>query len=75
MYFGQLLFQCAFATGCVAIDARNRCIRKQRGKLGFKLFGAESYGQQISAATLWALARNRFLAITMMTAQMMLLLM
>ena len=75
MYFRQLLFQCAFAAGGIAVDTRNGDAREQRRECLFKLFGAQPHGDQVRGTAGRALARHRTLTVTVVTAQMLLRLM
>ena len=75
MYFRQLLFQRPFAAGGIAVDTRNGDTREQRRKRLFKLFGAQPHRHQVRGTAGRALARHRALAVTVVTAQMLLRLM
>ena len=75
MYFRQLLFQRPFAAGGIAVDTRNGHAGEQRRERLFKLFGAQPHGYQVCGTAGRALARHRALAVTVVTAQMLLCLM
>ncbi len=67
-----MLFQRPFAAGGIAVDTRDRHVRKQRRQGLLQLFGADTHRHQVRGAAGGALARDRALTVAMVAAQMVL---